>query len=106
MNFIDTAAGYGHGKSEHIIADVLKQRSETVYVATKTPPAAGPWPPTPYCVANQRYSESYLRKNIETRLQNLQVDCIDLLQLHTWTRAWNKHPEPLECLKKGSSHRK
>ena len=30
VNFIDTAAGYGDGKSERLIAQVLKERSERV----------------------------------------------------------------------------
>ena len=99
VNFIDTAAGYGNGKSEKIIAKVLKERKEQVYVATKTPPNAGPWPPTPYCKMEERYSEDYLRKNIEQRLKNLNTDALDLLQLHTWTRAWNKNPEPFHFLR-------
>jgi len=100
INFIDTAAGYGDGKSELIIAKVLKDRSEQIYLATKTPPNDGAWPPTPYCNAEKRYSEDYLRKNIEQRLKNLDTDCLDLLQLHTWTRAWNKDPQPLIILQK------
>ncbi len=100
VNFIDTAAGYGGGHSERIIGQVLKTRKERVYVATKTPPQPGPWPPSPYCQAKDRYSETYLRQNVEERLRNLQIDCIDLLQLHTWTRAWNHDPTPLEVLRK------
>jgi len=100
VNFIDTAAVYGGGKSEKIIAEVLKERNEDVIVATKTPPAPGPWPPSPYCDMEKRFSEDYLRKNIEKRLRFLQTDCIDILQLHTWTRAWNHNPEPLIALKK------
>jgi aryl-alcohol dehydrogenase-like predicted oxidoreductase len=100
VNFIDTAAGYGDGKSERIIAKVLKQRKERIYVATKTPPADGPWLPTPYCRIEDRYSEKYIRQNIEARLRNLNTDCLDILQFHTWTRAWNKNPTPLEVLKK------
>jgi aryl-alcohol dehydrogenase-like predicted oxidoreductase len=100
VNFIDTAAGYGDGKSERIIAGVLKSRKEKVYVATKSPPADGPWPPSPYCKADDRYSEKYLRKNIEERLRNLNTDCINILQLHTWTRAWNRNPAPLDVLMK------
>lgn len=100
VNFIDTAAGYGNGRSEKLIGEVLKNRREKVLVATKTPPASGPWPPTPYCKAEDRYSESYLRANIEERLRNLKTDCLDILQLHTWTRAWNRDPKPLEILKK------
>ena len=102
VNFIDTAAGYGEGRSERLIGKVLKERGDLnrVVVATKTPPAPGPWPPTPYCRAEDRFSEKYLRENIEERLRNLQTDSIDILQLHTWTRAWNRNPKPLEILNK------
>jgi aryl-alcohol dehydrogenase-like predicted oxidoreductase len=100
VNFIDTAAGYGEGRSERIIAGVLKGRRESVVVATKTPPTPGPWPPSPYCAASARYPEKYLRENIEQRLRNLGTDRIDILQLHTWTRAWNRNPEPFAVLRK------
>jgi aryl-alcohol dehydrogenase-like predicted oxidoreductase len=101
--FIDTAAGYGDGRSEKLIAQVLRERSavgkERVLVATKTPPADGPWPPSPYCLAEERYSERYLRNNIANRLANLGTRKIDLLQLHTWTRAWNRNPTPFKVLR-------
>ncbi|HTL30195.1 MAG TPA: aldo/keto reductase [Tepidisphaeraceae bacterium] len=100
-NFIDTAQGYGDGKSERIIAEVLKSRKgEKVYIATKIPPAPGAWPPSPYDLAEDRFSESYLRERLERSLRDLQTDSIDLLQLHTWTRAWNRNPTPLEHLRK------
>jgi aryl-alcohol dehydrogenase-like predicted oxidoreductase len=98
VNFIDTAAGYGNGKSERIIGEFLKSRSETVYVCTKTPPAPGKWPPSPYCRIEERYSEKYLRENVEERLRNLQTDSLDVLLLHTWTRAWNDQPAALKIL--------
>jgi aryl-alcohol dehydrogenase-like predicted oxidoreductase len=102
VNFIDTAAGYGEGRSERLIAKVLKERGERgkVTVATKTPPQPGEWPPTPYDRAEERFSEKYLRGNVEERLRNLGTDCIDILQLHTWTRAWNRDPKPLVHLRK------
>lgn len=100
VNFIDTAAGYGDGRSERIIAKVLKERREEVAVATKTPPAEGPWPPSPYCRWEDRYSEQHLRANIEERLRCLGTESIDLLQLHTWTRAWNRDPQPFLILRK------
>ncbi len=100
-NFIDTAQLYGDGRSERVIASVLTERSEEVHVATKTPPdPILPWPPSPYCIVDERYSEKYLRKNVEARLKNLGTDCIDVLQLHTWTRAWNSDPQPLQALRK------
>lgn len=100
VNFIDTAAGYGNGRSERLIGRVLKERKEPLFVATKTPPAAGLWPPSPYCKADERYAEAYLRGNVEDRLKQLGVERIDLLQLHTWTRAWNRNPTPFVALRK------
>ncbi|HVZ66128.1 MAG TPA: aldo/keto reductase [Lacunisphaera sp.] len=104
-NFIDTAAGYGNGRSEKLIAQVLRARAasgktERVFVATKTPPAPGIWPPSPYCVADERYPEAYLRANVAERRANLGVAKIDLLQLHTWTRAWNRNPTPFKVLRR------
>jgi len=103
VNFIDTAAGYGDGKSERIIGEFLKSRSETVFVCTKTPPAPGKWPPSPYCRIEERYSEKYLRENVEERLKNLQAESLDVLLLHTWTRAWNDQPTALKILQKMKS---
>lgn len=104
VTFIDTAAGYGNGHSEKLIAEVLRTRgaagkTEKIFVATKTPPAAGIWPPSPYCRAEDRYSETYLRENLATRCANLGVEKLDLLQLHTWTRAWNRNPTPFKILR-------
>ncbi|MEO6005624.1 MAG: aldo/keto reductase [Opitutus sp.] len=104
VNFLDTAAGYGDGRSEKLIAQVLRERAtagkkESVFVATKTPPADGVWPPSPYCRAEDRYPEAYLRENIATRCANLGTEKIDLLQLHTWTRAWNRNPTPFKILR-------
>jgi len=99
-NFIDTAQGYGDGRSERIIGRVLKERKgERVYVATKVPPRPGAWPPTPYCKIEERLPENYLRERVEGSLKNLQTDCLDLLQIHTWTRAWNRNPAALEMLR-------
>jgi aryl-alcohol dehydrogenase-like predicted oxidoreductase len=78
---------------------VLRDRKEEVLVATKTPPDEGPWPPSPYCRWQDRYSAAYLRDNVHQRLQNLATERIDLLQLHTWTRAWNDDPQPLLVLR-------
>ncbi len=100
-NFIDTAQGYGNGKSERIIGEVLADRKgERIYVATKIPPAAGSWPPSPYDRVEESYPEAYLRERLEFSLRNLKTDCLDLVQLHTWTRAWNRAPAALEVLRR------
>jgi len=100
-NFIDTAQGYGNGHSEQVIGKFLKaHQGGRVYVATKIPlKSPGDWPPSPYDRIETRYPEKYLRECVEVSLRNLQTDCLDLLQLHTWTRAWNRNPTALEILR-------
>ncbi len=107
VNFIDTAAGYGGGRSERLIGEVLKERglkgggNGQVRVATKIPPKEpGEWPPVASERCEDRYPESYLRDQLEERLRNLKTEAIDLLQLHTWTRAWNRDPVALGTLRR------
>ncbi len=75
VNFIDTADVYGDGRSERLIAQVLKERSEQVYVVTKAGRRLDP-----------HVAEGYNRENltafIERSLKNLDVDALDLVQLH------------------------
>ena len=99
-NFIDTAAVYGDGKSEKLIARFRKEWKGELIIATKTPISGGTWPPSPYDSFDLSFPEAFLRANVEQRLRNLGVDCLDLLQLHTWTRAWNRNPKPFEILRK------
>jgi aryl-alcohol dehydrogenase-like predicted oxidoreductase len=75
VNFIDTADVYGDGRSERLVAQVLKERRETVYVATKAGRRLNP-----------HVAEGFNRENltafIERSLQNLNVEALDLVQLH------------------------
>lgn len=76
MTFIDTADVYGDGRSEKIIADVLKARGgERPMVATKAGRRLNPHVADGYTKAN-------LEGFIDRSLKNLQVDSLDLVQLH------------------------
>jgi aryl-alcohol dehydrogenase-like predicted oxidoreductase len=75
VNFIDTADVYGDGRSEQLIAQVLKDRREEVKVATKAGRRLDPH------VADG-YNAQNLTKFIERSLKNLDADCLDLVQLH------------------------
>ena len=99
VNLIDTTADSGDSLSEQIIGRFLREQTEDVFVASKIQPSAGPWPPSPYCRWQDRYSAAYLRERVHERLNHLQKDQIDLLQLQTWTAAWNDDPQPLLVLK-------
>jgi aryl-alcohol dehydrogenase-like predicted oxidoreductase len=74
-NFIDTADVYGDGHSEKLIASVLSSRKERVYVATKAGRRLRPHQPEGYTLGN-------LRAFVDRSRANLQVDTLDLLQLH------------------------
>jgi aryl-alcohol dehydrogenase-like predicted oxidoreductase len=76
VTFIDTADGYGGGRSEKIIGAALKARGgERPMVATKCGRGHGPNTADSYTAAN-------LARWVEMSLANLQVETIDLLQLH------------------------
>lgn len=99
VNLIDTAASYGDGRSERVIAEALNDWPDKVYLVTKTPPVPGSWPPLPHELVEDRYPEEYLRANLEERLRNLRTDCLDVLLLHVWSRSWNRNPKPFEVLR-------
>ncbi|MBB4228417.1 aldo/keto reductase [Rhizobium mongolense] len=76
ITFIDTADVYGDGRSEKIVADVLKNRGGTrPMVATKAGRRLNPHVAGGYTKAN-------LEGFIDRSLKNLQVDSLDLVQLH------------------------
>lgn len=75
-NFIDTADVYGDGHSERLIAAVLKERNGTrPYIATK----AGRRLPSQTV---EGYSNANLRSWIDRSRKNLDMDTLDLVQLH------------------------
>src|SRR5438034_4667907 len=75
VNFIDTADVYGDGHSEQLIAQVREARSEQLIIATKAGRRLNP-----------HIASGYNRQNltgfVERSLQNLQMETLDLLQLH------------------------
>ncbi len=76
MTFIDTADVYGDGRSEKIIADVLKARGgQRPMVATKAGRRLNPH-------VAEGYNKANLEGFIDRSLKNLQVDSLDLVQLH------------------------
>ncbi len=75
VNFFDTADVYGDGRSERLIARLRRERREPFYVATKAGRRLDPHIAAGYNAAN-------LTAFIERSLQNLEVDTLDLVQLH------------------------
>ena len=74
VTFFDTADVYGDGRSERLIARLLQEREERLYVATKFGRRA-PLDPSLYTYEN-------LRGWLERSRENLGVEAVDLVQLH------------------------
>ena len=88
-NFFDTAFAYGDGHSETLLGETLKRHSGTrLYVATKVPPKNRKWPGRATTPIGEVFPYDYIREMTETSLKNLQVDSLDLQQLHVWSDAW------------------
>jgi aryl-alcohol dehydrogenase-like predicted oxidoreductase len=91
INFIDTADVYGMGRSEKLIARLRKERSEQIYVATKAGRKLDPH-------VAEKYTPQNIRGFIEQSLKNLQVDALDLVQLHCPPTPVYYKPELFDAL--------
>lgn len=75
VTFFDTADVYGDGKSERLIGQFIKSHSNKIFVATKIGRWGEPgWP------AN--FTLEIMRSHIQASLRRLDVESLDLVQLH------------------------
>lgn len=88
LNWIDTAALYGLGHSEEIVARALHERTPRPYVFTKCERV---WDRAGKIGASLKADS--IRRECEDSLRRLKVDAIDLYQVH-----W---PEPDEDIEEG-----
>ena len=88
INWIDTAAVYGLGHSEEIVARALKGRAERPYIFTK---CSMVWDEK----GNISHSlkRNSIRREVENSLRRLQIEAIDLYQIH-----W---PDPVADIEEG-----
>ncbi len=96
INFFDTAANYGTGHSERILARALKGKRERAILATKFGFNVNE--------AEKRVTFrsddhlQYVREECEASLRRLNTDVIDLYQLHVWDYPVEKVPAMVELL--------
>ncbi len=86
INWIDTAAVYGLGHSEEVVAKALEGISKRPYVFTK---CARVWDENR--VIGKRLKAASIRAECEASLKRLKVDVIDLYQVH-----WPEPPEDID----------
>jgi aryl-alcohol dehydrogenase-like predicted oxidoreductase len=107
VNFIDTADVYGFGHSEELIRQVLDERSDKdkIVIASKAGNNFYPFIGQDYEItpANNDYSLKHLEFAVEQSLKRLNVERLDILQLHSPGLEILEQDEPwraLERLKK------
>lgn len=89
VNWIDTAAIYGHGHAERVVGKAIQDRRDDVLIATK---CGRVWEGESREIGKSLRRES-VHREIDLSLQRLGIDCIDLYQIH-----W---PEPDEEIEEG-----
>jgi aryl-alcohol dehydrogenase-like predicted oxidoreductase len=91
VNFFDTADVYGDGRSERLLAQLRRERSEPLVIATKAGRRLSP-----------HVAEGYTRANltafVERSLGMLDADAIDLVQLHCPPTDVYYRPEVFEAM--------
>lgn len=100
-NFFDTAWAYGNGRSEQILAKLLKRHGgQELICASKIPARNFKWPARPEYKLKDCYPASHIIEYTEKSLKNLQTECIDLQQFHVWTDEWADQDEWKEAIEK------
>lgn len=75
VNFIDTADVYSEGLSEKVVGEVVRKRSEKIYIATKAGRRLSPF-------KAEYFNAENLERFIDDSLSNMKLDTIDFIQLH------------------------
>ena len=104
VNFIDTADVYGFGHSEELIRQVLDERSDKdkIVIASKAGNNFYPFIGQDYEItpANNDYSLKHLEFAVEQSLKRLNVERLDILQLHSPGLEILEQDEPWQALER------
>jgi aryl-alcohol dehydrogenase-like predicted oxidoreductase len=88
-NFFDTAWGYGGGKSESILGEIVRANKERkLYTATKIPPKNFKWPGKREYSLDDCFPPDHIQEYVEKSLRNAGFGYFDLMQFHTWEDHW------------------
>ena len=100
-NFYDTAWGYGAGKSEQILGELVRRHTQKrLYHATKIPPKNFQWPSKSTYKLKECFPYDHIIEYTEKSLKNLNVECIDLQQFHVWEDSWAQDDEWMKAVER------
>lgn len=99
-DLIDTAADYGQGHVEELIGRLWGHgvSRASVVLATKVMPECLVWAPPPERPIAEFFSPAWIRAQCEASLRRLGTDHVDILFLHTWSRAWGAEDDWYETM--------
>lgn len=104
VTLIDTADVYGHGHSEELISRVIKERGKkNIIIATKAGNDfynATPDDDRGYGAIKQTYTKEYLSFAAEKSLKRLNLETLDILQLHSPDLKQLERDDPWMALEK------
>ncbi|HYB91221.1 MAG TPA: aldo/keto reductase [Candidatus Binataceae bacterium] len=83
-NFLDTANVYAAGSSEEIVGRAIKDRRQSLVIATKVRFNANLFMNKPVGPNDLGLSRGHIMAEVERSLRRLQTDYIDLYQVHSW----------------------
>jgi aryl-alcohol dehydrogenase-like predicted oxidoreductase len=88
-NFFDTAWGYGAGKSEGLLGELVRANAgKKLYTATKIPPKNFKWPSKREYALADCFPPDHIEQYVAKSLKNAGLDSFDLMQFHTWEDLW------------------
>ncbi len=76
VRFIDTSSNYTEGRSEAVVGRAIEGQRDTWFLATKVGTQTAPGP------TERGLSRRYLMRTLETSLERLKTDVIDLYYVH------------------------
>ena len=88
-NFFDTAWGYGEGKSEALLGELVRaNKDKKLYTATKIPPKNFEWPSKREHSLDDCFPPDHIEEYVHKSLENAGLEFYDLMQFHTWEDSW------------------
>ncbi|MGA9997651.1 MAG: aldo/keto reductase [Pyrinomonadaceae bacterium] len=88
-NFFDTAWGYGEGKSEGLLGEIVRANPDKhLYTATKIPPKNFTWPSRREFTLDECYPPEHIEDYVHRSLKNSDLESFDLIQFHVWEDRW------------------
>jgi aryl-alcohol dehydrogenase-like predicted oxidoreductase len=88
-NFFDTAWGYGAGRSESLLGNIVRNNpGKKLFTASKIPPKNMEWPARRDATLDETFPPDHIEEYVHKSLENAGIESFDLMQFHVWQDAW------------------